>query len=258
MNKDEVLTLIKEGKIKELNQIDKEFILEEDILDFFLLTYLSKEEINDSLSLYTINRNRFSNESAFQKMLDDAVKQGNACHDFKALIFEDMMDNNGLIKTLDEYKSLIKEFRRKKLITFINGEFVEVSEDYKKEAPDRLVVNTSDVNKLEEKEHRYRAYKDLLDKNFDDAKRDILFNYKNHFFPEGVPEGVISILEWLPFARVHFKDLDIKLRQDESICRYAIMDDVKNYHFFPNELKKNDAFINDLLKDFPELQKELD
>ena len=35
MNKDEVLTLIKEGKIKELNQIDKEFILEEDILDFF-------------------------------------------------------------------------------------------------------------------------------------------------------------------------------------------------------------------------------
>ena len=253
MNKDEVLTLIKEGKIKELNQIDKEFILEEDILDFFLLTYLSKEEINDSLSLYTINRNRFSNESAFQKMLDDAVKQGNACHDFKALIFEDMMDNNGLIKTLDEYKSLIKEFRRKKLVTVIDQKVVEVSEDYKKEAPDRLVVNTSDEKKLKEKEYRYEAYKDLLDKNFDDAKRDILFNYKNHF---SVPEG--AILEWIPFEKVYFKDLDIKLRQDESICRYAIMDDVENYHFFPNELKKNDAFINDLLKDFPELQKELE
>lgn len=253
MNKDEVLTLIKEGKIKELNQIDKEFILEEDILDFFLLTYLSKEEINDSLSLYTINRNRFSNESAFQKMLDDAVKQGNACHDFKALIFEDMMDNNGLIKTLDEYRSLIKEFRRKKLVTVIDQKVVEVSEDYKKKEPNGLFVNTSDEKKLKEKEYRYEAYKYLLDENFEDAKRDILFKYKNHF---SVPEG--AILEWIPFEKVYFKDLDIKLRQDESICRYAIMDDVENYHFFPNELKKNDAFINDLLKDFPELQKELE
>ena len=253
MSKDEVLTFIKEGKIKELNQIDKKFILEKDILDLFLLTYLSKEEINDSLSLITSTRNRFSNESDFQKVIDNEVKKGNACHDFKALIFEDIMDNNGLIKTLDEYRSLIKEFRRKKLVTVIDQKVVEVSEDYKKKEPNGLFVNTSDKKKLEEKEYRYEAYKYLLDKNFEDAKRDILFKYKNHF---SVPKG--EILEWIPFERVHFKDLDIKLRQDESICRYAIMDDVKNYHFFPNELKKNDAFINDLLKDFPELQKELE
>tara|TARA_B100001093_G_scaffold287693_1_gene274811 strand:- start:62 stop:823 length:762 start_codon:yes stop_codon:yes gene_type:complete len=251
--KDEVLTLIKEGKIKELNQIDKEFILEKDILDFFLLTYLSKEEINDSLSLITSTRNKFSNESDFQKVIDNEVKEGNACHDFKALIFEDMMDNNGLIKTLDEYRSLIKEFRRKKLVTVIDQKVVEVSEDYKKKEPNGLFVNTTDEKKLKEKEYRYEAYKYLLDKNFDDAKRDILFKYKNHF---SVPKG--EVLEWIPFERVHFKDLDIKLRHDESICKYAIMDEVENYHFFPNELKKNDAFINDLLKDFPELQKELD
>jgi len=252
LSKAETIQLIKDKKITDLKQIDKNLILENEVLDAFLLNNLTNEDIDKSLSLYENKKGSFGqiDEQIVKRNKKEAIQDGRSCMDFKGLIFEDIIDNKGKTKSIQEYREIIKDLREdKKCARNFNGKMYElITDDDLKNNPEIDYFLTNSKEKLEEKECRYETYIYLKDLSFKEAQKEILERYKNHF---SVPGGYL--LEWIVFEKVFFKDLNENLRKDKKICEYAIMDDVKHYHYFSTELKEDVEFMSKLLKKYPEL-----
>lgn len=251
LSKAETIQLIKDKKITDLKQIDKNLILENDVLDAFLLNNLTKEDIDKSLSLYENKKGGLEIDGwIIGGNKKDAIHHGKSCMDFKGLIFEDVIDNKGKTKSIQEYREIIKDLREdKKCARNFNGKmYVLITDDDLQNNPEIDYFLTNSKEKLDEKECRYETYIHLKDLSFKEARKEILERYKNHF---SVPGGYL--LEWIVFEKVFFKYLSENLRKDKKICEYAIMDDVKHYHYFSTELKEDVEFMSKLLKKYPEL-----
>jgi len=85
MTKLDLIEKIKAGKIKKISQIERDFLLDDEILDLFFLKNLKQEEIE-----------KYKDEN-YDEDDNDTFKK------LKCLVYEDVVDNRGDLKTTDEY-----------------------------------------------------------------------------------------------------------------------------------------------------------
>lgn len=216
---------IKNSEIKELKEIDINYLVEQEILECFLKINASEVQIKKLIechnSIFTNNKIELSNLTDIQWKTNDEMLMDNTVtlepeyEHFRRKIFDFF------------YYFLLEDLSTSSLIKSIDEHIDNVSDKYTRIKPENRFLAYS------RSERDFLKIKSLINLPFKEAKYEIIKAFKM--------EG--------EYAPIPYAALPLDLKKDKEICEWSIWQDTNNSLYFPKEIREDKEFMNKLRKE---------